>query len=130
MMYFSYLFATGLTTGAIYALVALGIVVVYRATNVVNFAHGEMFMLAGFIAWTAHVTFGLSYITALVVAVAFTFALSLVIYRAVFKPLMNPNDLNPILLVMIGVSFVLKGIARDIWGGKGDYLTFPPHGFT
>lgn len=125
-MFFSYLFATGLTTGAIYALIALGIVIVYRATNVVNFAHGEMFMLAGFIAWTAHVTFGLSYLAALAVAVACTFALSLALYRFVFKPLMTANDLNPILLVMIGVSFVLKGVARDIWGGKGDYLTFPP----
>jgi branched-chain amino acid transport system permease protein len=39
---------------------------------------------------------------------------------------MRYKDLNPILLVMIGLSFVLRGVARDIWGGKGDYLTFPP----
>jgi branched-chain amino acid transport system permease protein len=126
MTYFSYLFATGLTSGAIYALLALGIVIVYRATNVVNFAHGEIFMIAGFIAWTAHVTFGLPYLGALAVAVAASFFLSLVIYRFVFKPLMKPDDLNPILLVMIGLAFVLKGVAREIWGGKGDYLTFPP----
>jgi len=126
MMYFSYLFATGLTTGAIYALVALGIVVVYRATNVVNFAHGEMFMLAGFMAWSAHVTFGLSYLSALALAVLGAFVLSIVMYRYAFKPLMALRDPNPILLVMIGLSFVLKGAARDVWGGKGDYLTFPP----
>jgi branched-chain amino acid transport system permease protein len=126
MTYFSYLFATGLTSGAIYALIALGVVIVYRATNVVNFAHGEMFMIAGFIAWTAHVTFALPYPGALAVAVVSSFFLSLVIYRFVFKPLMKPDDLNPILLVMIGLSFVLKGVAREIWGGKGDYLTFPP----
>jgi branched-chain amino acid transport system permease protein len=126
MTYFSYLFATGLTSGAIYALIALGVVIVYRATNVVNFAHGEMFMIAGFIAWTAHVTFSLPYPGALAVAVVSSFFLSLVIYRFVFKPLMRPDDLNPILLVMIGLSFVLKGVAREIWGGKGDYLTFPP----
>lgn len=126
MTYFSYLFATGLTSGAIYALIALGIVIVYRATNVVNFAHGEIFMIAGFVAWTANVTFGLPYLGALAVAVVAAFVLSLVIYRFAFKPLMRPNDLNPILLVMIGLSFVLKGVAREIWGGKGDYLTFPP----
>jgi branched-chain amino acid transport system permease protein len=125
-MYFGYLFATGLTTGAIYALVALGIAVVYRATNVVNFAHGEMFMLAGFFAWSAHVTFGLSYLASLAVAVSATFVLSLAIYRLAFRPLMSLRDPNPILLVMIGLSFVLKGIAREVWGGKGDYLTFPP----
>jgi len=79
-MYFGYLFATGLTTGAIYALIALGIVIVYRATNVVNFAHGEMFMLAGFFAWSAHVTFGLSYLASLAVAVAGAFAESALEY--------------------------------------------------
>ena len=126
MTYFSYLFATGLTTGAIYALIALGIVIVYRATNVVNFAHGETFMIAGFVAWTAHVTYGMPYLGALAAAVVAAFVLSLVLYRFAFKPLMRLNDLNPILLVMIGLSFVLKGIAREVWGGKGDYLTFPP----
>src|SRR5690348_9563227 len=125
-MYFSYLVATGLTTGAVYALIALGIVIVYRATNVVNFAHGEMFMLAGFIAWTAHVTLRFSYISSLAISVLCTFLLSLVIYAAAYRPLMRYKDLNPILLVMIGLSFVLRGVARDIWGGKGDYLTFPP----
>ena len=125
-MYFSYLVATGLTTGAVYALIALGIVIVYRATNVVNFAHGEMFMLAGFIAWTAHVTLRLSYISSLAISVLCTFILSLIIYTAAYRPLMRYKDLNPILLFMIGLSFVLRGVAREIWGGKGDYLTFPP----
>ena len=49
MEMFSYLLATGITTGALYSLVALGIVVIYKATEVVNFAHGEMFMLGGFL---------------------------------------------------------------------------------
>ena len=49
MEMFSYLMATGISTGALYALVALGLVVVYKATSVVNFAHGEMFMLGGFV---------------------------------------------------------------------------------
>jgi branched-chain amino acid transport system permease protein len=125
-MYFSYLVATGLTTGAIYALIALGIVIVYRATNLVNFAHGEMFMIAGFLAWTAHVTFALSYLASLVVSVVATFIIGITIYLLAYKPLMRHRDLNPILLVMIGLSFVLRGVAREIWGGKGDYLTFPP----
>jgi branched-chain amino acid transport system permease protein len=125
-MYFAYLVATGLTTGAIYALIALGIVIVYRATNVVNFAHGEMFMLAAFLAWTAHVTFKLPYVLSLLMSVLLTFAFAILLYRGAYRHLMQHKDLNPILLVMIGVSFVLRGVARDVWGGKGDYLTFPP----
>ena len=112
-MYLSYLIATGLTTGAIYALIALGIVIVYRATNLVNFAHGEMFMIAGFLAWTAHVTFALSYLPSLVVSVVATFIIGIAMYLLAYKPLMRHRDLNPILLVMIGLSFVLRGVARD-----------------
>lgn len=125
-MYFSYLVVTGLTTGSLYALVALGLVVVYRATKVVNFAHGEIFMVTGFVAWTTHVTLGLPYLVALAVAAAVGFGLGLLLYMVSFRPLAHLRDLNPILMVMIGVAFVLKGLARDIWGGKGDYLTFPP----
>lgn len=125
-MYFSYLLATGLTTGALYALIALGIVVIYRATKVVNFAHGEIFMIAGFIAWTAHVTLRLPYVLSLLIASVFAFVLGIVLYQISFRPLVRLKDLNPILLVMVGIAFVLKGTARDIWGGKGDYLTFPP----
>ena len=62
MEYFSYLMATGISTGALYALVALGIVVIYKSTEVVNFAHGEMFMLGGFFAFTFHVMFGWNYV--------------------------------------------------------------------
>ena len=65
MEMFSYLLATGITTGALYSLVALGIVVIYKATEVVNFAHGEMFMLGGFFAYTFHVMFGLPYVLSL-----------------------------------------------------------------
>ncbi|MBZ5762231.1 MULTISPECIES: branched-chain amino acid ABC transporter permease [unclassified Rhizobium] len=126
MLIFGYLMATGLTTGALYALVALGIVIVFRSTNVVNFAHGEMFMIGGFIAWTAHVAFALPFVVAFVIAIAASFVVGALSYQFAFRPLMRASNLNGVLLAMIGVSFMLKGIARDVWGGKGDYLTFPP----
>ena len=59
MEMFSYLMATGISTGALYSLVALGIVVIYKATNIVNFAHGESFMMGGFLAYTFHIMLGL-----------------------------------------------------------------------
>ena len=46
--------------------------------------------------------------------------------RVAFRPLMQRQTLVSVLLAMIGLSFVLKGVARWLWGGKGDYLTFPP----
>ena len=126
MEYFSYLMATGISTGALYALVALGIVVIYKSTEVVNFAHGEMFMLGGFFAFTFHVMFGWSYVLSFVLAVAAAFAVGIAVDRVAFRPLMQRQTLVSVLLAMIGLSFVLKGVARWLWGGKGDYLTFPP----
>jgi branched-chain amino acid transport system permease protein len=124
--YLSYLVATGISTGALYALVALGIVVIYKATQVVNFAHGEMFMLGGFFAFTFHVMLGWPYLPSFALAVALAFAVGIAVDRIAFRPLMQRQTLVSVLLVMIGLSFVLKGVARWLWGGKGDYLTFPP----
>lgn len=126
MEIFSYLMATGISTGALYALVALGIVVIYKATNVVNFAHGEMFMLGGFFAYTFHIMLGLPYIPSLILAVIGTFALGILTDRIAFRPLMARQTLVSVLLAMVAMSFILKGVARELWGGKGDYLPFPP----
>lgn len=126
MEYLSYLVATGISTGALYALVALGIVVIYKATQVVNFAHGEMFMLGGFFAYTFHVMLDWPYLPSFALAVALAFAVGIAVDRIAFRPLMQRQTLVSVLLVMIGLSFVLKGVARWLWGGKGDYLTFPP----
>lgn len=125
MLVFSYLLATGITTGALYALVALGIVIVYKATEVVNLAHGELFMIGGFLAYTFHVMGGVPYIPSLLLAVGGAFVIGILTDRIAYRPLMK-QGLVSVLLATIGVSFILKGIARVIWGGKGDYLAFPP----
>ncbi len=125
MEIFSYLMASGITTGALYALVALGIVVVYKATVVVNFAHGDLFMMGGFLAYTFHVMSGLGYLPSLALAVAAAFAIGILTDRIAFRPLMK-TSLVSVLLATVGLSFILKGIARILWGGKGDYIPFPP----
>jgi branched-chain amino acid transport system permease protein len=125
MQMFSYLLATGITTGALYALVALGIVIVYKATEVLNLAHGELFMLGGFLAYTFHVMAAIPYIPSLLLAVTCTFGVGILMDRIAYRPLMK-HGLVSVLLATIGFSFILKGIARIVWGGKGDYLAFPP----
>ena len=125
MLMWSYLLATGITTGALYALVAVGIVIVYKATEVVNLAHGELFMVGGFLAYTFHVMFRLPYVPSLLLAVGGAFVIGVLTDRIAYRPLMK-EGLVSVLLATIGVSFILKGIARYLWGGKGDYLAFPP----
>jgi branched-chain amino acid transport system permease protein len=122
---FSYLLLSGATTGALYALIALGIVIVNKATGVINFAHGELLMVSGFIAWTLHVSVALPYSVSLLLTVAAGFAIGVVTERIAFRPLMKA-DLVSLVLATVGLSFMLKGIARVIWGGKADYLSFPP----
>jgi branched-chain amino acid transport system permease protein len=120
-----YLLFSGVTTGALYALVALGLVVVFKATGIVNFAHGELFMIGGFLAYTLHVMLGVPYVLSLALAVAATFLVGIATDRIAFRPLMKSN-MVAMVLATVGFSFILKGIGRTVWGGKGDYLPFPP----
>jgi branched-chain amino acid transport system permease protein len=121
----SYLLLSGLTTGSIYALVALGIVLVYKATGTINFAHGDQLMIAGFLAFTLHVLLGLPYLVALAGAVAGSFALGAVAAQVGFRAVLRTSLVN-VVLATLGLAFVLKGFARLTWGGISDYLSFPP----
>ncbi len=121
----SYLVLSGLTTGSIYALVALGIVLVYKATGTINFAHGDQLMIAGFIAYTLHVMLGLPYLVSMAGAVAGGFALGALAERIGFRAVLRTSLVN-VVLATLGLAFVLKGVARLTWGGISDYLTFPP----
>jgi branched-chain amino acid transport system permease protein len=125
MLLFSYLLMSGITTGALYALVALGLVVVNKATGIINFAQGELFMFCGFVGWMVHVQFGLAYPFAFLIAVAAGFTLGCLTDRIAFRPLIKA-DVVSLVLATVGLAFVLRGAARMIWGGKGDYLSFPP----
>lgn len=124
-MLFSYVLLSGITTGALYALVALGIVLVNKATGIINFAQGELFMFTGFVAWMLHVQVGLGYPLTLGLTVAAGFLLGVLTDRIAFRPL-KTVDIVSLVLATVGIAFMLRGVARIIWGGKGDYLTFPP----
>jgi branched-chain amino acid transport system permease protein len=125
LLLFSYLLLGGVTTGALYALVAIGLVVVNKSTGIINFAQGELFMFCGFLAWMIHVQFGQAYPLAFVVAIAGGFLLGTVTDRVAFRALAR-TDVVGLVLATVGLAFVLRGAARMIWGGKGDYLSFPP----
>ena len=121
----AYLLVSGLTTGSLYALVAMGLVVVYKATTVVNFAHGELFMLGGFFAYTLHVLLGVPYVLALGLSVAGTLVLGVATERLAYRPLIRAPTIS-LVLAAVGFSYVLRGVAREVWGGRGDYIPFPP----
>src|SRR5580704_17407038 len=122
---FTYLLIGGLTSGSLYALVALGLVLIYKSTTIVNLALGDTLMIGGFLAFTFHVLFGLPYIPSLLLAVACGFVLGALTERFVLRRIINASML-PMLLATLGLSFLLRGTGRVIWGGKGDFIPFPP----
>lgn len=121
----AYLLASGITSGALYALVAVGLVICYRTTGHINFSQGELFMIGGFLAFTFHVLFDLPYVLSLVLAVISGGLLGLITDRVVYRSLIKAP---PIAMVVatIAFSFILKGIGRYFWGGQGDIVPFPP----
>lgn len=122
---FANLVVSGVANGGVYALVAMGLAVVYKATTVINFAHGEGFMLAGFLAYALLVGAGLPYLAALVLGVLGAALVGILTERVAFRPLIRASVVS-LVLATTGFSFVLKGVARSLWGGKGTDTPFPP----
>ncbi len=106
--------ATGLSTGSVYAVVALAIVLIYRSTSVVNFAQGEMAMFSTFIAWSllTRMDFWPAFFLALLVS-AFMGAM---LERLVLRPVEEAPVLNSV-IVTLGIFTVFNSLALWRWGG-------------
>ena len=106
--------ATGLSTGSVYAVVALAIVLIYRSTSVVNFAQGEMAMLSTFIAWSflTRMDFWPAFFLALLVS-AFMGAM---LERVVLRPVEQAPVLNSV-IVTLGLFTLFNSVALWRWGG-------------
>lgn len=105
----------GLSLGGVFALAALGIVLIYRVTGVLNFAHGAMGMFSTFVAWGAVYRWHEPVWLAIVIAIAFAAVLGLFLQFAVFRPLAGrPPVVKAV--VTIGILLVLQSAASLIWG--------------
>ncbi len=120
---FLQLLASGVVTGGIYALIAMGFVVVYKATGIINFATGELMMLGAFFAYTAMVAAHAPFTLALVVAAAGAGAVGALVERVVLRPLLGQRAIS-VIMVTIGLSSMFKGLAQLVW--SGEYRSFPP----
>lgn len=117
-----HLIVSGIATGSVYAIVALGVTLIYRATRVINFAHGEIFMLGAYIGYLLYRYWKLPYALAAVGTVLGGLVLGLCLERVFRRPLASAPMVS-VVLATIGMGFVLKGLTRLAWD---DYLTFPP----
>jgi branched-chain amino acid transport system permease protein len=107
----------GLGLGAIYAALALALVLIHRATGVINFAQGEMAMFTTYIAWTLIENHGWSYWPAFVATLAFAFLLGVGVQRVVIAPVSNASVLT-IVIMTIGLVLTFNGLASLIWSAE------------
>jgi len=107
----------GLTLGLVYALIAVGYTMVYGVIELINFAHGEVYMLGAFFCVTFISAFGIPLFPAIVLAMACCAALGMLIDRIAYKPLRKAPRLAA-LITAIGVSIFLQNLAMIIWGSR------------
>jgi branched-chain amino acid transport system permease protein len=104
----------GLTTGAVYALVALGLTLIYGVLHIVNFAHGAALMVALYAVWLLKTRFGIDPYLALPIVVPGMFALGYLLQRGVINRASHGKDEN-ILLVTLGLSIVMENLALMVF---------------
>lgn len=129
------LIASGLITGGVYALVALGLNLQYGLMRILNIAHGEFLMVGAFITYTVHVATGLSPLLMLPVAFGLMMAIGIGVHRLTFRKLARTSPNVDVfeargLMVAFGLMFIAQNAAQIIWGAdlRGyDYLTDPVH---
>lgn len=113
----------GLANGSLYALVALGLLLIYKTQDVVNFAHGEILMVGAFVGYAIFHMAGWPYPTALVIAILACGVLGAAIERIAFRRIAHLHHIT-LAMVTVGLSIALKGAARIPFGS--DIYTFPP----
>jgi branched-chain amino acid transport system permease protein len=106
---------SGLATGCVYALIALGFVLIFKATDVVNFAQGEFVMVSGFMSYTLLIGFGVPYGLVLVATIVLSGFMGVVLERVVVRPIMDAPIFS-IVIATIGASIVLRSSAGIVYG--------------
>lgn len=114
-MSFLQYFINGVSLGSVYAIIALGYTMVYGIAKMLNFAHGDVIMIGGYIIFTFVSTMGYSPIIGVLAAVILCTALGIVIERIAYKPLRGASSLA-VLITAIGVSYFLQNMALILFG--------------
>jgi branched-chain amino acid transport system permease protein len=105
----------GIAAGGVYALIALGIIVIFKASHTFNFAMGEMMMLSAYFFYAASVTFALGPVLGMAVSLAGSVAMALLIERFTIRPMLG-RPFIAVVMVTFGVGSIMRGVVGMIWG--------------
>lgn len=109
---------TGLTNGAIFALVALGFVLIYKASDVINFAQGDFLLVGAYITYGLIVQLGLPWGIGVLLTMLVAVALGVLVERFVLRPMIGEPIIS-VIMITIGLSSLLQAIVNAIWGTTG-----------
>ena len=124
MEFFADLLTNGLLVGLVYSLVAVGFVLIYKATSIMNFAQGDLVMFAGYAAAVLLGLRGMPIWLMVLVLCAGMIALGFVLERGILRPMVG-QPLVSVIMVTIGLSFTIQGLVAIIWGAATRQLTLP-----
>ena len=115
MEFFLQLTINGLVVGSIYALVALGFVIIYKSSGILNFAQGEFLLLGAYVFWAMVENVHVPLPWALALTVVFSVLLGLAMERLVLRPMIGEPIIS-VIMVTLGLSSILRAIVFGIWG--------------
>jgi branched-chain amino acid transport system permease protein len=113
--FFLQLVIQGLAIGSVYSLVALGFVLIYKASSVINFAQGELLMVGAYVCLALIVQFQVPFWAGVLLTMVFSILLALSIERFVLRPMIGEPVIS-IIMITIGLSAVLKSFVSAFWG--------------
>ena len=122
MSFISYLI-NGISLGSVYAIIALGYTMVYGIAKMLNFAHGDIIMVGGYVVLTATAAMGMSPMLGILAAVIVCTVLGVTIERVAYRPLRNAALSLAVLITAIGVSYLLQNVALLLFGADTKSFT-------
>src|SRR5574337_1858263 len=108
----------GLINGSFYAILSLGLAIIFGLLNIINFAHGAQYMVGAFVAWIALTKFGIDYWIALILAPVLVGAFGVVLERTMLSRLYKLDHLYGLLLTF-GLALIIQGVFTNYFGSSG-----------
>ncbi len=113
--YLLQLFVSGLSVGSVYAVIGIGFVVIYKATKILNFAHGEILMIAAYFCLILIENFHIPFLIAFLLTLVFCAVIGLMIERFIFRPMIG-EPVFAVVMITLGLSIILRPLTGMVFG--------------